>query len=39
MNQQDAHFYTFIYPTIFMSTLHVSNDQVVHNQEFIVIVG
>ena len=26
-----------IYSTIFISTLHVSNDRVVHNQEFIVV--
>ena len=27
-------FYTYIYSIIFMSTLHVSNDRVIHNQEF-----
>ena len=36
MNQQDALF-IFIYSTIFMSTLHVSKDRVVHYQGSIVV--
>jgi hypothetical protein len=37
MNQQDALIYIFINSTIFMSTLHVLNDQVFHHQQFIVV--
>ena len=33
-NQQDALFFIYIYSIIFISTLHVSNDHIVHNQEF-----
>ena len=31
------HFYILIYSTVFMSTLHVSNDRVVHHQGLIVV--
>ena len=37
MDQQNAPFNIFIYSTIFMSTLHVSNDLVDHPQEFFVV--
>ena len=37
MDQQDAIFCIFIYSTIFMSTLHVSSDLVVHHQEYNVV--
>ena len=34
-NQQDALFiYTYIYSIILISSLHVSNDRIVHHQEF-----
>ena len=29
--------YIYIYSTIFMSTLHVSNDRAVHHQQLIVV--
>ena len=31
------HFFMFMYSTIFISTLHVSNYRVVHHQAFIVV--
>ena len=37
MDQKNAPFNIFIYSTIFMSTLHVSNDFVDHPQEFFVV--
>ena len=33
----EMHFFIFIYSTIFMSILHVSNNLVLHHQEFIVV--
>ena len=32
-----CNFYIFIYSTIFISTLHFSNDRIVHHQEFVVV--
>ena len=37
VNGPKCTFYIFIYSTIFISTLHVSKDRVVHHQEFIIV--
>ena len=37
MDQQDAQFLVSIYPTIFISTLNVSNDRVVHQQQSVAV--